>query len=286
MTKGTDRAKIRRISDALHLLSKTRDLRILVRTADFKPVGLIVKREQIRDSSIGRLRDWATVYTSDYRILREPLDMIHPGTGELKKCTVAENLMLVITARVTSDLSDEPENFQWFATPSQMNTFQELLDQIDLKDNVISSNQSILDSITVEKERFFKQVQLLGNENRNLNAQNQRLSVTISALNQRVYQAERNIQLDRKDMITIAAKDAHEIKSASEIGKILGSSADELTDKALASMAIRNRKLHTYQPNDMLPQVAEDIREIKKALNLSQIQNPANVAEEGEKKAT
>jgi hypothetical protein len=286
MTKGTDRAKIRRISDALHILSKTRDMRILVRTADFKPVGLIVQREQIPDSSIGIMRDWASVYTMDYRMSREPLDMIHPGTGELKKCIVAENAMLVITARTTCDLSDEPENFQWFATPSQMNAFQELLDQINLKDGVISANQGILDGLNVEKDRLFKQVQLLGNENRNLNAQNQRLSVNISALNQRVYQAERNIQLDRKDMITIAAKDAHEIKSASEIGKILGSSADELTDKALEKMAKRNRKLHTYQPDEVIPkQLAEDIREIKKALNLSQIQNPANVVEE-EKKAT
>lgn len=288
MTKGTDRARLKKITDALDLLSKTRDWRILVRTADFKPVGLIIKREQLPDSSIGRLRDWAVVYTNDYRISREPMDMIHPGTGELKKCTVAENFMLVVTARVTCDLSNEPENFQWFATPSQMNTFQELLDQIELKDSVISSNQSILDSVTREKERFFKQVQLLGNENRNLNAQNQRLSVSISALNQRVFHAERNVQLDRKDRIVIAAKDAHEIKSASEIGKILGSSADELTDKALATLAVRNKKLFAYQPTDttdMIPQVAEDIREIKKALNLSQ-NRPADFTEKGDKKAT
>ena len=281
MTKSTDRAKLKKVTDALHILPKTRDWRILVRTADFKPVGLIIKREQLPDSSIGRLRDWATVYTTDYRISREPMDMIHPGTGELKKCTVAENLMLVVTARVTCDLSNEPENFQWFATPSQMNTFQELLDQIELKDNVISSNQSILDSLTREKDRFFKQVQLLGNENRNLTAQNQRLSVSISALNQRVFHAERNVQLDRKDRIVIASKDAHEIQSASEIGKILGSSADELTDTALDTMATRNKKLFAYQPTDMLPQVAEDIQEIKKALNLSQ-----RPAEEGDKKAT
>lgn len=260
------------------LLPKTH-MRVFMRTSDFKVVGLMINKEQIMDSSIGMLRDWAIVYTTDFFISREPLDMIHPGTGELKKCAVVENSMLVITARKTCDVSNEPENFQWFATPSEMNAFHELLDQIKLKDDVIRTNQAILDSLTAEKDRFFKQVQLLGNENRNLNAQNQRLSVQISGLNQRVYQAERNLQLDRKDMITIAAKDGHEIKSASDIGKILGSSADELTDKALETMAVRNRKLFTYQPNDISTQLAEDIKDIKKALNLSQISQPATVDE-------
>jgi hypothetical protein len=285
---SVERAKIKKVHDALRVLTKTRDMRILVRSVDFKPVGLIVRREQLFDSSIGRSRDWAQILTTDNNLSREPLDTIHPGTNELKPCIIAENAYLVITARISYDISNDPENFQWFASPSQMNAWHELNDQIELKDGVINSAQSRIDSLIAEKDRYFKQAELLGGENRNLSAQNQRLSVGIAALTQRVIHAERNVQLDRKNQITIAAKDAHEIKTASEVGKTLGSNTDELTDKALQKSADRNKKMHALQSSDgmifkQIDALSSDMQAIKQALNLSQSQ-PAQP--EGGKKSS
>ena len=285
---SVERAKIKKVHDALYVLTKTRDMRILVRSVDFKPVGLIVRREQLFDSSIGRSRDWAQILTTDTNLSREPLDTIHPGTNELKPCIIAENAYLVITARISYDISNDPENFQWFASPSQMNAWHELNDQIELKDGVINSAQSRIDSLIAEKDRYFKQAELLGGENRNLSAQNQRLSVGIAALTQRVIHAERSVQLDRKDRITIAAKDAHEIKTASEVGKTLGSNTDELTDKALQTAADRNKKMHALQSSDgmifkQIDALSSDMQAIKQALNLSQSQ-PAQP--EGGKKSS
>jgi hypothetical protein len=271
------RAKIKKVHDAMYLITKTQDMCILVRSVDFKPVGLIVDREQLFDSSIGRLRNWAQILTTDNTLSREPLDMIHPGTNELKTCIIAENAYLVITARISYDISNDTENFQWFASPSQMNAWHELNDQIVLKDGVINSAQSRIDSLIAEKDRYFKQAELLGSEKRNLSAENQRLSVGIASLTQRAIHAERSVQLDRKDRITIAAKDAHEIKSASEVGKTLGSNTDELTDKALQKSADRNKKMHALQSSDgmifkQIDALSLDMQAIKQALNLSQSQ--------------
>jgi len=282
---SVERAKIKKVHDALYLLTKTRDMRILVRSVDFKPVGLIVRREQLFDTSIGRSRDWAQILTTDNNLSREPLDMIHQGTNELKPCIIAENAYLVITSRISYDISNDPENFQWFASPSQMNAWHELNDQIVLKDGVINSAQSRIESLIAEKDRYFKEAELLGSEKRNLTAQNQRLSVGIATLTQRAVHAERSVQLDRKDRITIAAKDAHEIKSASDEGKTLGSTTDELTDKALQKSADRNKKMHALQSSDgMISQqintLSTDMQMIKQALNLSQPQS------KGEEKTT
>ena len=283
---SVERAKIKKVHEALHVLTKTRDMRILVRSVDFKPVGLVVRREQLFDSSIGRARDWAQILTTDNNLSREPLDMIHQGTNELQGCIIAENAYLIITARISYDISNDPENFQWFASPGQMNAWHELNDQIALKDSVIHSAQGRIDSLIAEKDRYYKQADLLGSENRNLSAQNQRLSVQISSLNQRVLHAERSVQLSRKDQITLASKDMHEVKSASEEGKMLGSTTDELTDKALQKSADRNKKMHALQSSDgmifkQIDALSSDMRVIKQALNLSQSQP---VQPEGEKK--
>jgi SMC interacting uncharacterized protein involved in chromosome segregation len=82
-----------------------------------------------------------------------------------------------------------------------MNAWHELNDQIVLKDGVINSAQSRIDSLIAEKDRYFKQAELLGSEKRNLSAENQRLSVGIASLTQRAIHAERSVQLDRKDRI-------------------------------------------------------------------------------------
>lgn len=243
MTKSIERAKISKIFNALKTLPKEREYRILVRSVTFQPVGLITKREYLNDSSIGRSRDWAVGITFDGQIFREPLDMINPRTHELKTCIIEDNGFFIITARVSDDPGDDDKNFQWFASPDEMNTWHELNDQIKMKEGIISNQTENILNLTAEKELYYKESMRLGSHNKNLIVQTQKLSEQVSNLNTKNLLMESQVVNTAELRTELMAYLVELVKTAGQRGKLKAMSDEEIVDNALENMAHRERKI-------------------------------------------
>lgn len=234
MSLRAERKKILRIFNALILLSKSRTKKVLVRSFNLAPYGLITKREYLVDTSIGESRDWVSGKTfGTNEIFREPLDWINPRTQDLESCKLIENNYFIITARMTEDISDDPENFQWFARHDQMNAWHDLETDIQMKGQMLMNAQNKIKSIMDEKDSYRKMADLLGSENRNLKAQNERLVHQVSHLNDQINNALVMAHKKREDLIEQQSAMNQSILSASERGKMLSMTPSELTRKAL-----------------------------------------------------
>jgi len=248
--ESVERKKINQIYYSLLLIPKSRAYRFLIRLGNFRPVGLITKREQLFDSGIGKSRDWVAGLAFDKQTFKEPLDYINDKTGELESCIVAENEFFIFTNRNTNDITDDPDNFQWLATPQQMNAWHELVDQIQMKNNMVSSLQTKVISITESRDSYRKSAGHLGSENRDLKSMNERLVSQMSEVNQQNALAIMNAHKSRKSLIEDHAEMNHGIATASITGKAKAMNFEELTFNALKTSQKNAEIMASFLPDN------------------------------------
>jgi len=133
--------------------------KLLLRRDNFVPVGILtVKRPEV-DSSRGMTRIWGegVLIEPDAltkgKFFREPLDRYDKATGNFESVILCENPFgIVITARRSSSIDDEEDNFMWLENPFTISQYRKIKNDNSIKERTISSLRNELESLRKERD--------------------------------------------------------------------------------------------------------------------------------------
>ena len=204
---------------------KRSPFRFFIRSSGFELVGILTKIEYKYDSAWGIMRPWAVVYTVDGQKIEEPLDRKNKRTGRQENLVQAQNDMLVVTARKTTNPDDEDDNnFLYLLNPHQANHIKDLQDRIHERDLVISELEKRYDALEKEKQRLAENVEIFSST---INTLRQKIATLSDQLVQSEAKAEYYETLLRKNRIAILEEEG-KIDKALETARKRG--AIQVTD--------------------------------------------------------
>ena len=145
------------------------NFKLFIRSENLTPIGVLTKKNNVMDSRTGRLRTEACGTAFDGSRILEYIDWMNSMTGRIESCIVFENDHFLVTARKSSDPSDDRNNFLWLVlNPVAGDGIKEAHDRMIASQGTIQRLDKELENARETADFYKSQADISANELRNL----------------------------------------------------------------------------------------------------------------------
>lgn len=250
--------------------------KLFVRSENFTPIGILTKKTNIMDSSTGRMRLYAHGTCLDGKRIYEPLDWKNSLTGQLESCVVFENDYMIITARKSSDPSDDKNNFHWLIlNPYAHQQMKNTQDRIIASQSTIQRLQKELNEARETANFYKEQADIIGNELRNLKKRYLVMSKEYSELQSISHYLYNRVLKERSGNLMSESMLRTQLQQAGKTGEIKGLAGEyssfnpgeimKLASKEYQDIARGLASLHIESPELMMDKKLENIKNLLEA---------------------
>jgi len=247
--------------------------KLLIRTEDFRIVGVLTAQKPEMDVSKGVPRMWGLGVDLDGKVFKEPLDRWVGEKGIYEYVILCENPQgVVVTCRRRPE-GEEEDNFFYLLSPFEAGDVKKLEAMVAGKMREVSSLMRQLESMRKERDFWEREAKASGDEARELRDEVSRLSIEVAMLRSQIELYKRQAFAFEAFSTEVESTLRKILESAQEVGEDRGASEIERVSRGVKRLRELREEISGLvqfpsQPSEEeFRKIREDVKKIGEKLS-------------------